>query len=68
METILKAGGTESLDTGSQPSQNQKHNTLYAPEMLTPSELDWLKRDAKEASEKMVRRYHEIKKRNNLHP
>ena len=61
MAMFLKYGGEQNLVTGSTRSPNQKPSTLCVPEMLTPSEIDWLKQNAKDTADEMKKIYRELK-------
>jgi hypothetical protein len=51
MEKNLKAGAAKASVTVSPNSPKAKPATFFAPRMLTPSEIAWLKRDLKQSLE-----------------
>lgn len=62
METTLNVGGKPSTDMASTPSQSPKPSIYYAPNILTPSEEDWLRQHMKDTAETMRRLYREVDK------
>lgn len=51
MEKNLKAGGAKASVTDLTSSPKAKPATFFAPRMLTPYEIAWLKRDLKQSLE-----------------
>jgi hypothetical protein len=51
MEKNLKAGAAKASATALTNSPKAKPATFFAPRMLTPSEIEWLKRDLKQSLE-----------------
>jgi len=56
MEQILKTGGKENSVTPSTSLLNQKLGTLPAPRMLTPSEIELLRRSKQEIQERLLKK------------
>ena len=51
-EQLEAAAGESDLDSALTVLPSLKHDTSFAPRMLTPSELDWLRRNEKAVSER----------------
>ena len=59
-------GGAPDSDSDSILLPSLKHDTSFAPRMLTPSEIDWLRRN-KRASKAELEAIFNERERNNAH-